>query len=103
MRQTPIILLILLAFCWLFPSCEKEVFDVSPTMEAYYLESVKLPSVSLDSVQSFSSKVDGFTQSYPLALEHEKYPLIRQNIKAASIRLTIEIDTTWAGEKHINF
>lgn len=103
MRQTPIILLILLVFCWLFPSCEKEVFDVSPTMEAYYLESVKLPSVSLDSVQSFSSKVDGFTQSYPLALEHEKYPLIKENIKAASIRITIEVDTTWAGVDTYHF
>jgi len=103
MKQTPIILLILLVFCWLFPSCEKEVFDVSPTMEAYYLESVKLQAVSLDSVRSFSDKVDGFTQKYPLAIEHEKYPLIKENIKVASIRITLEIDTAWAGETHINY
>jgi hypothetical protein len=103
MKKSPIIILIVLTVCWMLPSCEKEVFDVSPQMESFYAESVQLPTVSLDSVKSFSSKVDGFTKAYPLALEHEKYPLIRQNIKAASIRLTIEIDTTWAGEKHINF
>ena len=92
-----------LVFCWLFPSCEKEVFDVSPTMEAYYVESVKLPLVTLDSVQSFSKKVDEFMQSYPLALEHKRYPLIKENIKAASLRLVITCDTTWDGTITVNY
>lgn len=103
MKKPPIILLIVLVFCWLFPSCEKDVFDVSSQMESFYLESVKLPSVSLDSVQSFSNKVDGFTRAYPMALEYEKYPLIQENIKAASIRITIEIDTTWTGVDTYHF
>lgn len=98
---------VLLAMCmvigFLLPSCEKDVFDVNPQMEAYYIESLQLPSVTIDSVKSFSSKVDGFTRSYPLALEHEKYPKIKENIKAASLRITITCDTTWAGETHINF
>ena len=86
-----------------FISCEKEVFDINPTMEAYYMESIKLPSATIDSVKSFSSKVDGFTKSYPLALEHEKYPKIKEIIKAASLRLTIDVDTTWDVEKTIWF
>ena len=102
MKKSPIILLLFLVIGWL-TSCEKEVFDVSPTMEAYYNESVKLPSVSIDSVESFSNKVDGFTRSYPEAKEHNKYPLIKENIRLASVRFTIEIDTTWAGETHIKF
>ena len=59
--------------------------------------------MTIDSVKSFSSKVDGFTKSYPLALEHEKYPKIKEIIKAASLRLTIDVDTTWDVEKTIWF
>ena len=102
MKKSPVILLLFLVIGW-FTSCEKEVFDVSPTMEAYYTESVKLPSVSIDSVESFSNKVDGFTKNYPEAKEHNKYPLIKENIRLASVRLTIEIDTTWVGKTYIKF
>ena len=102
MKKGFIMILLAFAISWL-TSCEKEVFDINPTMEAYYMESIKLPSATIDSVNSFSSKVDGFTRSYPLALEHEKYPLIRENIKAASIRITIEVDTTWAGVDTYHF
>lgn len=93
----------LLTMSWLFPSCEKETFDISQTMEAYYIESTRLLIVPADSVQSFSNKVNVFTRTYPLALEHEKYPAIKENIRAASIRFTIKIDTTWAGIDSINF
>ncbi len=102
MKKSPLIVLLFLAIGWL-TSCDKEVFDVSPTMEAFYIESVNLPSVSLDSVTSFSDKVDGFTRSYPKALEHKKYPLIKDNIRLASFRITITIDTTWAGTDSIKF
>lgn len=88
---------------FMFPSCENEVFDVSPQMEAYYIESLQLLSVTTDSVKAFSSKVDVFTNMYPWAAEHEKYPLIKENIKAASLRLNIVINDEWDGETHINF
>ena len=98
---------IVLAMCtvmgFILPSCEKEGYDISPQMELFYTESIKLPSATLDSVQSFSSKVDGFTRSYPEALEHKRYPQIKENIKSASLRITITCDTTWTGETHINF
>lgn len=102
MKKSPIILLLLLTISFV-TGCEKEVFDISPTMEAYYVESVKLPSVTIDSVQSFSNKVDGFTRNYPEAIEHNKYPLIKENIRLASVRITIQIDTTWAGDTLIRF
>ena len=102
MKKGLILMLQIFAASW-FISCEKEVFDINPTMEAYYMESIKLPSATIDSVKSFSSKVDGFTKSYPLALEHEKYPKIKEIIKAASLRLTIDVDTTWDVEKTIWF
>ena len=102
MKKSPFIVLLFLAIGW-FTSCEKDVFDVSPTMEAYYVESVGLPSVSVDSVKSFSSKVKGFTQSYPEAKEHAKYPLIKENIRLASVRIIITIDTAWAGSDTIHY
>ena len=72
-------------------------------MESFYIESTQLPTVAIDSVQCFSKKVDEFTTSFPEALEHEKYPLIKANIKSASLRVVITCDTTWDGETHINF
>lgn len=102
MKKGLILMLQIFAASWVI-SCEKEVFDINPTMEAYNMESKGLYSVTIDSVRTFSSKVDGFVAVNPLAKEHEKYPLILANIKSASLRLTITVDTTWAGEKNINF
>ena len=103
MKQSMIAFLLLLSASFILPSCEKAVSDEYPQMEAYYVESKGLNSVTIDSVRTFSSKVDGFVAVNPLAKEHEKYPLIQANIKSASLRLTITVDTTWAGEKTINF
>lgn len=103
MRHSFRILFLLLVASILLPSCEKAVMEEYPQMEAYYIESKGLNSVTIDSVRTFSSKVDGFVAVNPLAKEHEKYPLIQANIKSASLRLTITVDTTWAGEKTINF
>ena len=102
MKKGLIMILLVFAISWL-TSCEKEVFDINPTMEAYNMESKGLYSVTIDSVRTFSSKVDGFVAVNPIAKEHEKYPLIQANIKSASLRITITCDTTWAGEKTIHF
>ena len=103
MKQSFVALLLLLSASFILPSCEKAVIDEYPQMEAYYVESKGLYSVTIDSVRTFSSKVDGFVAVNPLAKEHEKYPLIQANIKSASLRLTITVDTTWAGEETIHF
>ena len=102
MKKGMILLLLVFAISW-FTSCEIEVYDINPQMESFYMESVQLPSVTIDSVQSFSSKVDGFTRSYPEALEHKRYPQIKENIKSASLRLTITINDEWDGDTLIHF
>ena len=98
-----ITMMLLLSTSFILPSCEKEVFDYSTQMEAYYTESKGLSAVTIDSVTLFKNKVEGFVTTYPLAKEHEKYPLIQANIKSASLRLTITVDTIWAGEETIHF
>ena len=103
MKKILIALLAILTMSWLFPSCEKEIFDVNPTMEDYFSESTRLGLVTIDSVQSFSNKVDAFTRAYPQALEHEKYPAIKENIKKASLRITITINDEWEGDTLIRF
>ena len=103
MRQTVIALLLLLSASFILPSCEKEVFDYSPQMEAYYVESKGLSAVTIDSVTLFKNKVDGFVATHPLAKEHKKYPLIQANIKSASLRITITVNDEWAGDTIIHF
>ena len=71
------LLIMPLIMLFLFVGCEKEVYDINPQMEAFYVESVHLASASADSINSFSNKVDGFTKSYPWAVEHEFYPYIK--------------------------
>jgi len=103
MKKSTITLMLLLSASFILPSCEKAVFDYSPQMEAYYVESKGLSSVTIDSVRTFSSKVDGFVTTYPIAKEHEKYPLIQANIKSASLRIAITVNDEWAGDTIIHF
>lgn len=103
MKKTSIAMFLCLIASFILPSCEKAVIDEYPQMESFYVESKGLNFVTIDSVKIFSSKVDGFVTTYPLAKEHEKYPLIQANIKSASLRITITCDTTWAGEETIHF
>ena len=98
-----ITMMLLLLASIILPSCEKVEFDDYPQMESFYVESKGLTAVTVDSVKLFKCKVDGFVATYPLAVEHEKYPLIKENIKLASFRLTITFNEEWNGETHINF
>ena len=97
-------LVLLFAACLMVMGCEKEVLSEGyPEMEGFYVESCGLPTVTIDSVKSFSIKVNDYTTEYPESKEHSLYPKIQANIKSASLRITITCDTTWAGETHINF
>ena len=87
----------------MMPSCEKELTDDYPIMESFYIESVNLPTVTIDSVKSFYNKVNGYVTENPQAKEHRRYNQIMQNIKAASFRLVILCDTTWDGVIEGNF
>ncbi len=70
-------------------------------MQDYYTESIRLPQVTIDSVTLFSRKVDTFVGLHPDATDDPLYPQIRNNIRQASLRFTIEVDTAWNGEIHI--
>lgn len=59
MKQSMIAFLLLLSASFILPSCEKAVSDEYPQMEAYYVESKGLNSVTIDSVRTFRSMVDG--------------------------------------------
>ena len=97
-------LVLLFAACLMVIGCEKEVIGEGyPEMEGFYVESCGLPTVTIDSVKSFTIKVNDYTTEYPESKEHSLYPKIQANIKSASLRITIICDTTWAGETHINF
>ena len=87
----------------LLPSCEKAITDEYPIMEQYYIESVNLPTVSIDSVKSFREKVDGYVLQFPQAKNHRRYSLIQKNIKAASIRITVTINYDWDADTLIYF
>ena len=77
-------------------------FDISPTMERFYNESVELPSRTVDSINKFDNKVNSFTIRYPEALDHYRYPQIKENVRVA---LVITVDTAWAGtdSEYYNF
>ena len=97
-------LVLLFAACLMVMGCEKDVIGEGyPEMEGFYVESCALPTVTIDSVKSFTIKVNDYTTEYPESKEHSLYPKIQANIKSASLRITITCDTTWAGETHINF
>ena len=97
-----IVLIFVVCLCVI--GCEKDVIGEGyPEMEGFYVESCALPTVTIDSVKSFTIKVNDYTTEYPESKEHSLYPKIQANIKSASQRITITCDTTWAGETHINF
>lgn len=97
-------LILLFVCCLTVIACEKDVNGEGyPEMERFYTESCGLPAVTIDSVKLFSIKVNNYTAEYPESKGHSLYPKIQENIKSASFRLTIECDTTWDGETHINF
>ena len=93
-------LVFILMACFCIMACEKEVSDL---MENYYTESMGLQSVTIDSVNTFSNKVNSYVALNPGEKDHPLYPKIQANIKSASLRINITCDTTWAGETHIYF
>ncbi len=93
------LVLLFMAFLMMM-ACEK---DIVSNMEAYYTESMGLQSVTLDSVKTFSNKVGNYVAENPDEKENPLYPKIQSNIKSASMRITLSVDTTWDGKTHINF
>ena len=103
MKKTFQFLLVSLVLALTLPSCEQSASVDDYPIEQYYTESVNLVTATLDSVNSFKAKVDGFVIRNPEAKNHRRYSMILDNIKAASLRINIIIDPTWAGEDSIRF
>ena len=94
--------LCLLVLPLLMGSCEKELVRYAEMVQLHQ-ESCGLPEVTADSVGRFTQKVDAFVTRHPAAREDPLYPDIRQNIRAASLRLNITVEEEWDGEYNYNF
>ena len=92
MRKTMISIMLCLSASFIHLSCEKAAVDY---MGAFYQESMGLNNVSIDSVRSFSIKVKDYVTVNPKEKENPLYPRIQSNIKAAALRISIDIDTIW--------
>jgi len=104
MKKTFQFLLVSLVLALTLPSCEQSAsVDDYPIMEEYYKESVNLVTATLDSVNMFKAKVDGYVIRNPEAKNHKRYSQIQENIKAASLRLTITVHDEWDGVDSIRF
>ena len=89
---------------FLMPSCSKDdESESSSIMETFYAESVNLNAVSQDSLMSFKSKIDNYVNVNPQAIENYRYPQIKENIKAASMKYNITINDEWEGVSYIDY
>ena len=93
-----------------FSSCEKEVY--TSQMELFYNESQGLTKVSIDSIQTFTTKFGSYVQSYPESRQDEYIDPTLNNIRYAAslhgyqlveIKATITINDEWDGENIIYF
>ena len=95
---------LIFAACLFLAGCEKVILNEDfSEMRIFYAESCSLSTASLDSVKSFTSKVDAYTAINPASKETPLYPKIKENIKTASLRITLECDSTWDEPITINF
>jgi len=89
-------------------SCEKELNadgDSYPELQTYYTESCSWDAQVLtsDSLRRFRLKVADYVSVHPDAIHTTVYPMIQDNIRQASLRVTLTIDPTWGGDTVINF
>ena len=80
-------------------SCEKDLVRYEEMVQLHQ-ESCGLPAVTADSVVRFTDKVDAFVTLHPAAQEDPLYPAIRQNIRAASLRLKLYVEEEWEEYNH---
>lgn len=89
-------------------SCEKELNADGgsyPELQTYYTESCSWDAQVLtsDSLRRFRLKVADYVSVHPDAIHTSVYPKIQDNIRQASLRVTLTIDPTWGGDTVINF
>ena len=83
-------LFLIISAC-LVMSCEQEAENQvsTPQMVKFYQESLSLETVAADSVQRFANKVENYVLTTPAAKNDPLYPDIMQNIRTASISITV--------------
>ena len=87
----------------IFASCESYEYPQNEVLKGYFEESKGLFQASTDSISRFSAKVNEFTTRIPEAKNDPLYTRIQENIRLATLRITIKIEDEWAGEKVISF
>lgn len=102
-RGRAFLCLCLCAFSLLFISCEHLEDPSHSILEDYFYESQGLKQASNDSIRCFSEKVKTFANCTPSAKNDPLYTRIQENIRLATLRITIKIEDEWAGEKVISF
>ena len=106
-RPLPIVF-VLLILALTLSSCEKSLSrdgDSYPEMQTYYTESCSWDAQVLtsDSLRRFRLKVADYVSVHPDAKHTTVYPKIQDNIRQASLRVTLTIDPTWGGDTVINY
>ena len=86
-----------------FASCESYEDPQNEVLKGYFEESKGLFQASTDSISRFSEKVKTFANCTPSAKNDPLYTRIQENIRMATLRITIKIEDEWAGEKVISF
>lgn len=87
----------------IFASCESYEYPQNEVLKGYFEESKGLSQASTDSISRFSAKVNEFTTRIPEAKNDPLYTRIQENIRLATLRITIKIEDEWEGEKVISF
>ena len=95
--------LCLMLSTFFFASCEHLEDPSHSILEDYFYESQGLKQASNDSIRCFSEKVKTFANCTPSAKNDPLYTRIQENIRLATLRITIKIEDEWAGEKVISF
>lgn len=105
--------LCLIVSAFFLGSCQQE--EVRTTgMQQLYQESQHLNQASLDSIDSFTTKLGDYINAHPSVLEDELYEPLINNInlslapygycvKVTTISVGVKVETDWKGEKFINF
>ncbi len=83
----------------IFANCESYEYPQNEVLKGYFEESKGLSHASTDSISRFSAKVNEFTTRIPEAKNDPLYTRIQENIRLATLRITIKIEDEWAGEK----
>lgn len=81
-------LVLLFAACLMVIGCEKDVIvEGYPEMEGFYVESCGLPSVTIDSVKSFTIKVNDFTTENPEKFKEQAQIFLHETVEVGKITL----------------